>query len=116
MTAVETGPRQFTAGIVFYPILFLNADCMLREEHKISPDPEKYGPRGKQSAGRKPGVNADNKESSRIEESPTNTEPDASNEPSGESRRPVTNHDEQEKIVNSDLQGNALGEKENEGV
>jgi hypothetical protein len=88
---------------------------MERDQATRTPDPElKPRRRGRQSTGRDPGLNAPKKESLRVPNSPTNSEPD-NTAPSGESRRPVTNQDEQNRIFNGDMNGNPLGENENEG-
>jgi hypothetical protein len=78
------------------------------------PDPEtKVGLRGREATSRNPGVNAPKDESMR-ENSPANL-PEENNKPTGESRRPLTNQDEQRNIFNGDNNGNPLGEKETEG-
>jgi hypothetical protein len=80
-----------------------------------TPDPgNKVNLRGKEAAGRNPGLNVTKDEADmRVKSSPEN-ERKTPSEPSGESRRPVTNQDEQNNIVNGDNSG-LPGEKETEG-
>lgn len=88
-------------------------------EKKINhrtPDPgNKTDLRGKEASSRNPGVNAKNDAAQmRVKESPNNSKADNS-KPYGESRRAVTNHDEENKIVNGSSDS-PMDEKENEGV
>lgn len=79
------------------------------------PDPEsKVGLRGKESTGRNPGLNVPGEKAKmRVPESPEN-EKENNTEPSGETRRPVTNQDEERNIVNNGSNA-PMGEKETEG-
>jgi|GEM_PF-4443142 len=88
---------------------------MDRDQLTRKPDPDsKPGRRGREARGKDPGLNVPKKATLRVENSPSNNAQD-DGEPTGESRRPVTNHEEQEKIFNADLHGDPLGEKEKEG-
>lgn len=80
------------------------------------PDPgNRKDPRGREASLRNPGVNAKNDDAQmRVKHSPDSQEEDRSN-PSGETRRAVTNHDEENKIVNGKSDA-PMDEKENEGV
>jgi hypothetical protein len=79
------------------------------------PDPRKKTDlRGKETASRNPGLNVTKDEADmRVKSSPEN-ERNSPGEPSGESRRPVTNQDEQKTIVNGNDSG-LPGENESEG-
>lgn len=79
------------------------------------PDPEKKtGLRGKQASSRNPGLNTELDGATMRAKNIPDKNQDESTKPSGESRRPITNHDEQKNIVNGDS-NDALGEKESEG-
>ena len=79
---------------------------MQKNTSHVQGDPEK-----------KEGKPSDNRPAKKSEERPApETSSSTVNEPTGESRRSVTNTDEQEKITNTQSSGNALDEKETEGV
>jgi hypothetical protein len=79
------------------------------------PDPEtKVGLRGKEASGRNPGLNVTKDGADmRVRNSPVNSK-EQQDQPSGESRRPLTNQDEERNIVNGDSD-EPMGEKEREG-